>query len=102
MATAPASAPASAPATGDRARLRQAAQAFEAIFVRQMLASARAADFGGGVTGQDQGSQTFAQMRDERFAEIASQTGAFGLARQIEAQLARMLPAGATPTGKKD
>jgi flagellar protein FlgJ len=32
-------------------------------------------------------------MRDERFAEIAASTGAFGLARQLEVQLARALPA---------
>lgn len=82
----------------ERARLREAAQAFEAIFVRQMLASARAADFGGNaMLGNDQGDQTFTQMRDERFAEIASKSGAFGLARQIEAQLACQL----TPAAKE-
>ncbi|MEO0031146.1 MAG: hypothetical protein RIS94_904 [Pseudomonadota bacterium] len=90
-----------APLAPERAKLREAAQAFEAIFVRQMLASARAADFGGkAMLGDDQGDQTFTQMRDERFAQIASESGAFGLARQIEAQLARMIPASA-PTAKE-
>jgi len=37
-------------------------------------------------------------MRDERFAEIAAQTGAFGLAKQLEAQLARLLPGAVTGT----
>jgi flagellar protein FlgJ len=31
-------------------------------------------------------------MRDDRFAEIASQTGALGFARQIENHLAALLP----------
>jgi flagellar protein FlgJ len=82
----------------DRAALRKAAQGFEAIFVRQMLAAARAS----GLAGEDnlfggQASETFAAMRDERFADIAAETGAFGLARQLEAQFARLLPA-APPT----
>jgi hypothetical protein len=34
-------------------------------------------------------------MRDERFAEIAATTGAFGLAKQLEAQFARLLPSAA-------
>ncbi|MFX8778156.1 rod-binding protein, partial [Acinetobacter baumannii] len=47
----------------------------------------------------DQGRDTFTQMRDERFADIAAKSGAFGLAARIEAQLARALPATpVTPT----
>ncbi len=84
----------------DREKLSQAAKQFEAIFVRQMLASARATDFGGkGVFGEM--DQTFVQMRDDRFAEIASQTGALGLAKQIETHLAAQLrPEATTAKGK--
>lgn len=92
--------PISAPAavSPQRAKLREATQAFEAIFVRQMLSAARSTDFGGNaLLGQDQGNETFAQMRDERFAEIASKTGAFGLAKQIEAQLDRTLKSATAP-----
>ncbi len=71
-----------------RAQLKGAAQQFEAIFIRQMLAAARKTSFGEDLFG-GQGMDTFRQMQDERFADIASQTGAFGLAKQIEAQLAR-------------
>lgn len=91
----PASAAAPAvPSASDRAALKKAAQGFEAIFVRQMLAAARSAS----LAGEDpifggQAQETFASMRDERFAEIAAQTGAFGLAKQLEAQFARLLPA---------
>lgn len=103
----PATATASETATGaasallspERAKLRQAAQAFEAIFVRQILATARATTFGNGLTDTgDQGRDTFTQMRDERFADIAAKSGAFGLAARIEAQLARALPAAAPAT----
>ena len=69
--------------------LREAAQGFEAIFVRQMLAAARASNFGGNDFTGGQGEDTFTQMRDERFAEIAAQSSAFGIARQIEAALNR-------------
>ena len=93
----PATAPAaSTPQTADRAQLRKAAQGFEAIFVRQMLSAARAASLGGDdALFGGQAQETFAAMRDERFAEIAAKTGAFGLAKQLETQLARLLPAAA-------
>ena len=94
-----AASPATAPQTADRAQLRKAAQGFEAIFVRQMLSTARAASLGGSdALFGGQAQETFAAMRDEHFADIAAQTGAFGLAKQLETQLARLLPA--TPAGK--
>lgn len=70
------------------ADLREAAEAFEAIFLRQLLASARAADFGGEDLLGGPGLEQFEAMRDEHFAEIASQQGTFGLADAIERQLA--------------
>ena len=83
--TRPALAGSNAPETSD---LRQAAQAFEAIFVRQLLASARAADFGGeeALLGGP-GLEQFEAMRDEHFADVTSQQGVFGLAAAIERQL---------------
>jgi flagellar protein FlgJ len=83
----------------DREKLAGAAKQFEAIFIRQMLSSARAANFGGDSLFGEM-DQTFVQMRDERFAEIASETGAFGLARQIENHLAALLPADAAKPAK--
>ena len=76
----------------EREKLSGAARQFEAIFVRQMLSQARKASFGDALF-SNQASDTFRQMQDERFADIASQTGAFGMAKVIEAQLARFLPA---------
>jgi flagellar protein FlgJ len=84
-------------AATDREKLTGAAKQFEAIFVRQMLASARASSVDkDGLFGQM--DQTFVQMRDERFAEIASNTGALGLAKQIENHLAALLPAATAKT----
>ena len=81
-----AASPVALPASGERAKLATAARQFEAIFIRQMLSAARQTDFGGGLFNSE-ALGTFRQMQDERFAEIASQTGAFGIAKQIEAQL---------------
>jgi peptidoglycan hydrolase FlgJ len=74
----------------DRVQLAEAARNFEAIFLRQMLAAARKTDFGGELLGGE-GLKTFRTMQDEHFADLASHSGAFGLAAQIEAQLARHL-----------
>ena len=73
-----------------RAQLAHAAKQFEAIFVRQMLAAARKTQFGGDMLGSE-GLQTFRAMQDEHFADIASDTGAFGLAKMIETQLSAQL-----------
>ena len=73
-----------------RAQLAAAAKQFEAIFVRQMLAAARKTDFGGDVLG-GQGLDTFRTIQDEQFADLAADTGAFGLAKMIERQLAAQL-----------
>jgi flagellar protein FlgJ len=82
---------ADAPAGTERERLAEAAKQFEAIFVRQMLASARKADFGGDEVFGGQSDDTFREMRDARFAETAAETGSLGLAATIEAQLARFV-----------
>lgn len=86
-------------AADQRAELREAAQAFEAILLRQMLASSRATDFGGNDLFEDS-DDTFTQMRDERFADIAAQSGQLGFADAIERQLARFLPSIDTPEVK--
>lgn len=80
------------PAGGsEREQLKQASQQFEAIFLRQMLATARDTDFGGNDLFGGQGEDTFREMRDAQFAQIASESGTLGLAKSIEAQLAHHL-----------
>lgn len=79
---------------GERAQLAEAAKQFEAIFLRQMLAAARKTDFGGHEVFGGQGEETFNEMRDARFAEVAAGTGTLGMAEAIEAQLARFVGPG--------
>lgn len=86
VSTGPTATPLSAPTAGT-SELRAAAEAFEAIFLRQLLASARAADFGGEDLFGGPGLEQFEAMRDEHFAEIASSQSMFGLADAIERQL---------------
>lgn len=100
LAAPPQAPSATEPGSADKAALKKAAQGFEAIFVRQMLAAARSTS----LAGEDdlfggQAQETFTSMRDEHFADIAAQTGAFGLAKQLEAQFAHLLPS-ATLAGK--
>lgn len=80
-----------APADPSRAQLREAAQQFEAILLRQMLATSRHTDFGGSeLFGKS--DDTFREMRDARFAEIVAGSGQLGFAATIERQLSRQLP----------
>ena len=81
-----------APAKSQREQLRDASKQFEAIFVRQMLAAARKTNFDDGGLFKSEAMDTFNQMQDEQLADKASQTDAFGLAKIIEAQLARNFP----------
>jgi len=81
----------------DRERLAGAARQFEAIFLRQMLSAARKADFGEPLLG-GQAMDTFRTMQDEHFADLAAQSGAFGIGRMIERQLAAQ-PSPLPPAG---
>lgn len=86
----------------EQKQLREAAKGFEAIMVRRLLESARATSFAKDDTPLNGGGrETWAQMRDEKFAEIAANSGAFGFARSIEEQLAQFLPV-TTPETKPE
>jgi flagellar protein FlgJ len=78
--------------TPDRAKLREAAEGFEAIMLRKLLESARASSFAEDTPLTGGGMEQWRTMRDEHFADIAAKSGAFGFARSIEASLAQHLP----------
>lgn len=88
---------ATTPTATDREKLSAVSKQFEAVFVREMLAAARKSEFGGDELFGSQALDTFRQMQDEHFADVAVQTGALGFSTIIEAQMARLLPAGAAP-----
>ncbi|HTU13320.1 MAG TPA: rod-binding protein [Allosphingosinicella sp.] len=83
-----------APATGGdaaaqrRQELRQAAQAFEAVFIRQLIGSMRNAKLGEDMFGS-QATEQFRDMADARLADSMSQQGTFGIADMLAAQFER-------------
>jgi peptidoglycan hydrolase FlgJ len=66
--------------------LGQVAQQFEAIFLRQMIASMRGPSLGDDLFGSDASNQ-FRDMSDARLAD--SMAGQFGIAQLLETQLAK-------------
>ena len=87
----PVSDPAESTLSLERRELREAAQGFEAIMIRRMLEVARATKFTEETPLTGGGLGQFEQMRDEHFADLASQSGGFGFARSIEEQLAQFV-----------
>jgi peptidoglycan hydrolase FlgJ len=66
--------------------LRDTARQFEAIFLRQMIASMRAPSLGDDIFGSDASNQ-FRDMADARLAD--SMAGQFGIATLLEKQLGK-------------
>lgn len=86
----------------DKAALTQAAQAFEAIFVRQMIGAMRSASLAEGIT-DSSATEQFREMADARTAEALATSGSLGIAdlllQQFGATMAR--PATAAPGADK-
>ena len=91
--------PASTPGL-DKTKLAAAAKQFEAIFVRQMLTEARKSSFGDSLLGSE-AQNTFREMQDSKFADLAAERGVFGLARVIEQQIGASGAAPASRSGQK-
>ena len=74
------------PATGSATNpvLTQTAKQFEAIFLRQMIASMRSPSLGDDLFGSDASNQ-FRDMSDARLAD--NMAGKFGIAKLLEKQL---------------
>lgn len=77
----------------NKAQMHEAAQKFEALFLRQVLAETRKANFGDTMM-NSQGMQTFREMQDSNLADTMAKQGTLGFAKMIEAQLARQTGAG--------
>jgi flagellar protein FlgJ len=92
------------PATGGEANtqrrqeLRQAAQAFEAVFIRQLIGSMRNARLADDMFGS-QATEQFRDMADARLADSMSQQGTFGIAELLTAQFERHRSVQAPQTG---
>ena len=79
------------PTVGESKALADAARGVEAMFLRQVLAAARATSFADedNPLSGGQAADTFTEMRDAKFAEIASQTDMIGLSAALAKQLSR-------------
>lgn len=76
-----------AQARPEKSELRAAAEGFEAILVRRLLASAKAGSFAADSPFAGKGVEQFETMRNEAFADLAASSGAFSIADAIERQL---------------
>lgn len=77
-----------AQADRDRQQLRDAAQAFEAVFLRQLLGSMRQARLAEDPFGS-QATEQFREMADARLADTMSEQGSFGIAQLLIQQFER-------------
>lgn len=78
-------APGAAAADARHAQLRQAAEAFEAVFARQMIGAMRQAKLGDDLLGSAASDQ-FRDMADARLADTMAEKGSFGIAEMLLAQ----------------
>lgn len=75
-----------AKSAADKAKLKSAAQAFEAVFLRQMIGSMRSASLSDGMLDSDAGDQ-FRDMADSQTADQMAHKGVLGIAEMLEKQL---------------
>ncbi len=73
------------------AKLKSAAQQFEAVFLRQMIGSMRQASLGDGML-DSQATSQFQDMADAKTADAMSRQGVFGIAEMLSNQLGKVLP----------
>jgi flagellar protein FlgJ len=70
------------------AQMRQAAEAFEAVFLRQVIGSMRQAKIGEDLFGSSASDQ-FRDMADARLADDMADRGSFGIAELLLQQFGR-------------
>ena len=87
--------PTPAAAGGGDGSLRKAAEAFEAVILRQLMASMRQAKLGDDIFGSS-ASDNFREMADARTADSMASLRQFGIADMVEAQLRGRIASGDT------
>lgn len=93
------STPASTQATDPReAALRTAAEAFEAVFLRQVIGSMRQAKLGDDLFGS-QATEQFRDMADSRLADSMAGQGSFGIADLLMQQFKAVIRSTDKPEG---
>ena len=69
------------------AKLREAANEFEAIFIQQMLKSMRKTSLESDLLPKSEGEKIFRSMLDEQYAKLSANSGSLGLGQMIYQQL---------------
>ena len=87
------STPAPAAAGGGDGGLRKAAEAFEAVILRQLMASMRQAKLGDDIFGSS-ATDNFREMADAKTADSIAAMRQFGIADMVERQFRGQLGAG--------
>ena len=64
-------------------QLKAAAQAFEAVFLRQMISSMRQASLGEELLGGGRAGEQFRDMSDAKLADNMAEKGSFGIAEML-------------------
>ncbi|MBB3982413.1 flagellar protein FlgJ [Sphingobium fontiphilum] len=85
----------------DKAALKQAAQAFEAIFVRQMIGAMRSASLAEGIA-DSSATEQFRDMADAQTAQSLATSGSLGIADLLLQQFGATLTKPATATTDTD
>ena len=96
-ATAATAAP--SPASPDQAKLKKAAQAFEAVFVRQLIGSMRSAGGEGEGLFDSEATKQFQDMADAKTADAMAQKGALHIADMLVKQYGARLSGSAAAAG---
>ena len=71
----------------DDARLREASNEFEAIFIHQMLKTMRKTSLESDLIKKSEGEKIFRSMLDEQYAKLSANSGSLGLGQMIYQQL---------------
>jgi flagellar protein FlgJ len=87
----------SGPNAADAARLRQACQNLEGVFLRHLFQAMRESVPSEGITGDSSSEQMFTTMFDDAMADRAASQLSRGLADALYQQLGRRLAAGQAP-----
>ena len=91
------SAAAPAPASPELAKLKKAAQAFEAVFVRQLIGSMRSASGDNEGLFDSEATKQFQDMADSKTADAMAQKGALHIADMLVKQYGARLAGSAAP-----
>ncbi len=84
----------------DHARLRQAAQDLEAVFINELFKAMRATTPSQGILTQDPGQELFTGMLDERLSRIHAERAHSELSQALYRQLSRRLPDAGSAAGE--